>query len=136
MCATRRRKLVTPRIEMNKQEIEIVDQLQYLGVVLDKKLTFRAHFNHLATKSSKLLSGLSMASRPTWGLNSDILRIIYRGAVEPSILYCASAFQDTLHKQWAKTKLAKIQRGFLLRITRAYRTYQLMHLKSSQLLNH
>ena len=44
------------------------------------------------------------------------------GAVEPLLLYCAPAFQDVLDKKWAQAKLFQIQRGFLLRITRAFRT--------------
>ena len=61
-----------------------------------------------------------MAARPTWGVNSDVLKIIYRGAVEEIVLYCATAFETVFHRRWAREKLAHMQRGFVLRITRAY----------------
>ena len=55
-------------------------------------------------------------------LNADILKTIYYGAVEPLLLYCVTALQDVLDKRWAREKLSQIQLGFILRITRAYRT--------------
>ena len=70
---------------------------------------FRAHLPLLAIKANKFFTGLSTATRPSWCLNSSILRIIYRGAFEPMILYCVSVFNDTLYKKWAQKKLTQIQ---------------------------
>ncbi|KAJ4443463.1 hypothetical protein ANN_05132 [Periplaneta americana] len=81
-----------------------------------------AHIDSLVTKSHQFQSALHRATRPTWGLSPDILRTIYHGAFEPLILYCVSAFQNILHKKWVQNKLIQIQRGFILRITKAYRT--------------
>ena len=122
MLVTKHRKFDLPLIYMNKVAIKLVDNFKYLGVILDKKLTFRPHFSYLETKSSKLLTGLSMAVRPTWGLNTQIMTTIYHGAVVPLLLYCVTAFTDILHYKWARLKLSQIQRGFLLRIIRAFRT--------------
>lgn len=107
---------------MDDKTITMVDKLKYLGVVLDKRLTFRPHLEHVAERASKLLPALTAVTRPTWGLNSKLLKVIYRGAVEPMILYCAAVLEDTLHKRWAQEKLSQIQRGYLLRIIRGYRT--------------
>ena len=62
-----------------------------------------------------------MAARRTWGLNTDILNTIYYGAVEHLPLYCVTALQDVLDKREAREK-SQIQPGFILHITRAYRT--------------
>lgn len=122
MVVTKKRKYEEPKLLINNQDIEIVKAIKYLGVIIDSKLTFREHFNHLASKAKKLLAGLSLTTRPTWGLNSEILHIIYRGAVEPMILYCASSWEKCLKLKWSQQKLLQIQRGFVLCITRAYRT--------------
>ena len=38
------------------------------------------------------------------------------------ILYCVPAFHKILSKKWAQKKLDQIQRGYLIRIIRGYRT--------------
>ena len=38
------------------------------------------------------------------------------------LLYCSSAFQNDLTKKWTQIKLAQIQRGYALNISKAYRT--------------
>ena len=63
-----------------------------------------------------------MASRPPWGLNSEILKIIYHGAIKPLLLYCASAYEHVLNKKYAQKKLSQVQRGFALLICKGYRT--------------
>ena len=62
-------------------------------------LASRPCFRHLEVKTMKLYRGLPMAARHAWGLNSDILKIIYRGAFE------ITAFETGLHS-WAQKKLA------------------------------
>ena len=59
----------------------------------------------LATKASQFQSSIATATTNTWGLDSDVLRLIYHGALEPLILYCMSAFQHVLNKKWVQKKL-------------------------------
>lgn len=122
MIVTKKRRVADPVIVMDNQEIKMVQKLPYLGVVLDRKLTFRAHFDNLAVKAGKFSRGLSLATRPTWGLNSATLKIIYHGAFEPQILYCVSVYKDVLQKQWVQTKMNQLQRGPVLKVVRGYRT--------------
>ncbi|KAJ4443296.1 hypothetical protein ANN_04964 [Periplaneta americana] len=122
LLITRKRNYDLPHIQMDMKDIDIVETLLYLGVTLDKRMSFKAHIDSLVTKSHQFQSALHRATRPTWGLSPDILRTIYHGAFEPLILYCVSAFQNILHKKWVQNKLIQIQRGFILRITKAYRT--------------
>ena len=111
------------KIRMDRQDIKFIVKMLYLGITLDRKLNFRAHVNYLSTKISKPLTGLSLASRPSGGLNMEILRILYRDVVEPILLYCICAFQDILtKKKWAQRTLSQIQRGFALGISKAYCT--------------
>lgn len=94
---------------MNGQHIQIVEKVTYLGVILDKKLTFRAHTDFLAMKANKLLTRISMAMRPTWGPNSGVLNTVYRCAVELLVLYRVPTFSYTLNKKWEQTKLLQVQ---------------------------
>ncbi|KAJ4445692.1 hypothetical protein ANN_12377, partial [Periplaneta americana] len=122
MLVTKKKNVDVPLIKFNSEYIQTVSHFTYLGVVIDSRMLFRLHFDNLAKKASKFHSSLVRAAKPTWGLNSDILRIIYHGAFEPSILYCTSALRNILDKKWAQKKLLQIQRGFILRITQAFRT--------------
>ena len=89
-------------VVMNNTNIQLVGEVQFLGVMLDSRLTFCPHPDYISRKASKLFSALSAVSRPTLGFNSMILKIIYQGAVEPMVLYCVAAFQDIL---WIQSKL-------------------------------
>ena len=119
---TRKRKVNVPSIKMNNESVKLVENIRYLGIILDRTMSFKPHLHMLATKASQFLSSLAIATRNTWGLNLDVLHLIYHGAFEPLILYCVSAFQHILNKKWVQKKLMQIQRGFILRIIRSYRT--------------
>lgn len=94
-----KKKTITPKIQMNMEDIKTVDQFSYLGVMLDKKMTFKPHLEILAKKASQFQFALARATKPTWGINSEALRTINYGAFEPMVLYCVSAFQHVLDKK-------------------------------------
>ncbi|KAJ4445414.1 hypothetical protein ANN_07219 [Periplaneta americana] len=122
MLITKKKGIAAPKIQLNMEDIKILDHFSYLGVILDKKMTFKPHLENLAKKASQFQSALARATKPTWGINSEALRTIYYGAFEPMVLYCVSVYQHILDKKWAQKKLIQIQRGFVLQITKAYRT--------------
>ena len=99
MLTTRRRNIEALTLVMDESNIQLVNEIKYLGVILDRRLTFRSHLDHVASKASKLLAILSSVTRPTWGLNTSLLKLIYRGAAEPMMLYDVGAFQDILSKK-------------------------------------
>ncbi|XP_067129655.1 uncharacterized protein [Centruroides vittatus] len=49
-------------------------------------------------------------------------RLIYRGAVEPALLYAAQIWGDKAKLTHVKRKLLSVQREFAIRVCRAYRT--------------
>ena len=54
---TRRRPKILSNITINGSKIEWLDMVKYLGVTLDKKLTFANHINNLAQKAvTKLIT--------------------------------------------------------------------------------
>jgi 2'-5' RNA ligase len=115
MLVTKKKTIITPKIQMNMEDIKIVDQFSYLGVILDKKITFKPHLEILAKKASQFQFALERARKPTWGINSEALHTIYYGAFEPMVLYCVSAFQHVLDKKWAQNKLYSVVLFFRLR---------------------
>ncbi|MGI4816883.1 MAG: reverse transcriptase family protein [Janthinobacterium lividum] len=113
----------SPLIRMNGQRVKFVPQAKYLGVILDRKLNFAAHVNHVATKSKSLALKLRGLAATRWGLRAPALRLLYAGAVVPTAAYAASVWA---HRMTQNVSLAAIlnraQRPTLLSIIGAYRT--------------
>ena len=64
---------------------------------------------------------LPLIARNNWGLCYESLNIIYKAAIEPSLLYCSSIWAKNLTKTNIK-KLKSIQRLFAIKMIRGYRT--------------
>lgn len=62
---------------------------KYLGVVMDRQLTWKAHIQHLEKKLSAKLAILSALARSTWGINTEDLARIYLATLLPQFTYCA-----------------------------------------------
>jgi len=86
--------LITRRKRKEQNEVAIylnskliqVHRLKYLGIIFDRKLTFKEHINYLANKCTKLIFSLSNAAKLNWGLNYKALKTIYLGGILPLLL--------------------------------------------------
>ena len=79
--------------------------IKYLGVIIDKRFNFKAHIEHVTAKCRKLLFALSKSAKINWGLRSDVLKIIYNGAILPLLTYAAPIWIDAACKGSNATKL-------------------------------
>jgi len=59
------------RIYLNNKQPEEVDEIKYLGIVLDKKYTFNHHIDYITEKCKKLIHVLSRSARVSWGLSHE-----------------------------------------------------------------
>jgi ribonuclease HI len=117
----KRKNYIKPKIEMNGIDIEVVEEIKYLGLIIDRKLKFNKHIEYLSEKCLTKIHKLSIISRNVWGLDSESLKLIYISAIEPIILYCASIWAEKLNKTQIKI-LRRVQRLIAMRIIKAYRT--------------
>jgi hypothetical protein len=99
-----------------------VQSLKYLGIILDKKLTFKDHINYIKDKCSKLIFALSKSAKLNWGLGHGALKTIYTGAILPLLQYRAPIWATALAKESYKIKIIRIQRLVNIRIAKSYRT--------------
>jgi ribonuclease HI len=115
---TRKRKWEPKDIKIKGQIIPIKDQAKYLGVIIDKRLTFKAHVEAKAQKCSIVLMMCRRAVGRDWGLKPQIARWIYLAIVRPMIAYAAVIWAADL--DITKTKqLTKVQRLACCMITGA-----------------
>lgn len=113
---TRRRTRQLPQRNLNIFESEVPweeNSIKYLGVILDKKLTFKEHTFHILKKSDIAIKALySLLSRKS-RLARDCKLLLYKVAIRPIMTYAAPVFNSmaTIHKkrlQIAQNKVLKM----------------------------
>ncbi|XP_023211875.1 uncharacterized protein LOC111614743 [Centruroides sculpturatus] len=65
---------------------------------------------------------INHVARNSWGLSSKHCKLIYTSAIEPALLYATELWGNRASIVHNHRKLASIQRGFAIRICKAYRT--------------
>lgn len=109
-----------PTIKLNNQGIKYQNEIKYLGIVIDNKLTWLSHLNEILEKVSKFEFKLKKVVRATWGLRPEIVKNVYLKATERLILYASAVWFEVTVR--IKNKLMQIQRKSLLGITKCYCT--------------
>ena len=95
-------------------------EARYLGVVFDKRQTWKGHINGAETKARRKLAILRKLAGTSWGANISLLRNVYQGTIRPHLEYGSTSWATS-----AKTNLQtldKVQNQALRLITGAMRT--------------
>lgn len=104
---TNKRHSHVPKLTINKTSISWLKEVKYLGVVLDSKLTFKRHVEHIISKTnSAICLSYPLINRRS-KLSSHNKLILYKSVIRPIILYACPAWV-TLAKSH-KNKLQTIQ---------------------------
>jgi hypothetical protein len=69
-----------------------------LGIIIDSKINFRENLLYTANKCTNLIHALSKSVILKWGLSSEALRTIYKGAILPLIMYGAPVWIKALER--------------------------------------
>ena len=85
---------------LNYKLLKQVNQIKYLGIIIDNKFKFREHITYAAKKCTKLIYSLSKSAKITLGLRHEVLKIIYEGAVLSLLLYGAPVWRDAMKCTW------------------------------------
>ncbi|GBM83391.1 hypothetical protein AVEN_211457-1 [Araneus ventricosus] len=78
---SKRRLHPEPEILLGNQLITVVNEVKFLGITFDKKLTFRPHVKKLRKKLDKALNILKVLSNTSWGASRTSLLRVYRAAI-------------------------------------------------------
>ncbi|XP_023241465.1 uncharacterized protein LOC111639757 [Centruroides sculpturatus] len=111
-----------PIYRIRGNPIRRVNELKYLGVIIDQTLCWTPHLRDVRVRTNRMIAALSRLARQDYGLSGEALRTIYKMCVERIVCYaCGVWWKDTANVCQSRTLLT-IQRPAALRITRAYRT--------------
>ncbi|CAK1595213.1 unnamed protein product [Parnassius mnemosyne] len=125
MVITNKIKYDSPLLKMGGESIVMSKEIKILGLTVDNKLTFNTHVKNVCCKAQNIYRQLCRAAKVHWGLNSEIIRTIYIAVVEPIIMYAASAWSPATNKQIIKKQFDAVQRGFVQKIIKSYKTVSL-----------
>ena len=108
-----------PIIKINNREIEYVETFKYLGVILDRKLSWKPHVEHQVKKAKAVMMiSRKMISKDS-GLNPETAHWLYTTTVRPILAYGALVWAHSLDKTNLFLEMQKVQRMACLMITGA-----------------
>ena len=79
-------------LKINDKEINRVNEVCFLGVILDENLSWKAHISHIAHKISK---SIGIIYRSSFYLFKSALRMLYYALVYPYLQYCVTVWSST-----------------------------------------
>lgn len=93
---TKRRKIENkPPLTINGTQIQEETELKYLGVVLDKTLTFTKHINETRKKTIIARRAINPYIQVTTPLNEKLKRQLYRAYIQSILMYAAPVWSST-----------------------------------------
>ena len=96
--------------------------MKYLGILIDKRFRFALHIEYITDKAIKLIHALAKSAKIHWGLNSDVTKTIYKGAILPILSYGIPVWVEALKAKHNIMKLKRVQRLINIKIAKAFRT--------------
>ncbi|KAI5639845.1 reverse transcriptase (RNA-dependent DNA polymerase) domain-containing protein [Phthorimaea operculella] len=109
-------------IRIDSIDLSFVNEIKVLGVIIDNRLRFIRHAEYIINKGLKIYKSLCKFIRPTWGIQSENVSIIYQHVIEPIITYASGIWGTAIKYKGVKKKLTSFQRGFSVKAIRGFRT--------------
>ena len=98
------------QIRVNNKLISHSQEVTYLGLLLDRKLTWQLHIKNKIAKAKRLLMAIAQATRSVWGPVPAILRWAFIAIVRPVLLYAAFLWGHEISGIGVQTALRKLNR--------------------------
>ena len=121
LLVTDRRSFKYPRIVLGEHEIKWKKSIKYLGVQLDRSLSFGEHLQIATAKAIQCGAALTWLI-PNIGGPREAKRRLVASAVNSKLFYAAPIWTSALNNHAILKKLFSAQRGVVMRIISAYRT--------------
>ena len=82
-----RRKIPQIPLKINDTNIEILNKYKFLGLTLDRNLTYKAHIQDLRLRCQKDINLLKIVGSQKWGADFITLRKLYTSLIQSKIVY-------------------------------------------------
>lgn len=119
---TRRLNFISLPLEVEETPIKYATEVKYLGVILDQRLNWEAHMEHMYKKATRAIYISSSYCGRSWGVSSELMLSMYRTTVRPIMEYAAWIWWSKTDLKKSQNKLNAIQRLACLSVTGAMRS--------------
>lgn len=117
------------KLQINGQPLQEEGSPTYLGVTLDKRLTWKNHINKTQTQAKKRLGLMKKLSGTQWGADQRVLKTLYVGRIQPVLEYGMASTSAAAKSH--STKLTRIQNQAMRVMTGAMKTTPIDHLETT-----
>ena len=107
---SRKRHVKKPDLFIHGNKIEYVESFKYLGVTIDAKLNFNAHFEDKIARATKTLMACRKLVGTKWGLKPYMMYWLYTSIIRPIVAYGAPILINSLDRGPIKSRLVRLQR--------------------------
>ena len=111
---TRKRTTDNPGIQLpdgrNVEAIEVKKTIRWLGVLFDRKMTFKAHVKEACCRASKVINGIKILAGCYKGAPTDSLLKAVRACVLPILTYGYQAWWPTPERRRGTTMTAELDK--------------------------
>lgn len=107
---------VGTHLKLYNSPLDWVDESKYLGVIIDRGITFRQHIEGKIAAAKRKLMMLGKVCRDTWGPKPKASKWAYTGIVRPALAYGSIIWANKAQDGKLKDKLTQLQRLAMLLI--------------------
>ena len=100
----------------------MLDEVKYLGVVLDSKLNWNQHLQKIITKALTTFPAVRSICGKKWCLRPNMVHWLYTRVIRLSIFHGALVWWSKVMQETTKIQLGRIQRMACLAITGAMKS--------------
>lgn len=108
--------------KLNGITLSVADKACYLGLILDRKLSWKLNVEDRVRKAAIALYSCKRTVGVNWGITPRIVHWLYTAVVRPIMTYGILVWWPTLEKKTTVKRMESIQRAASLCISRALRT--------------
>ena len=83
----KRKNIKVDNVKLFDKIMHLSNEVKYLGIFLDSKLSMKSHFDNIKKKATKTLWASRALVKRTWGLRPNIMSWIYTQILSPRITY-------------------------------------------------
>ena len=81
--------MTIPDLRLGGEAISLVDQVKYLGVILDSKLNLHAHVEYMKSRAQQRISVLKCVAGKSYGADRTVLLRMYKAIIRPILEYAS-----------------------------------------------